>query len=241
MADDEWDRVRADRSVAEIERLEQERLENAKSAAGEARELIRRFVLSDVKILRQLRRHTGYLDTYGVAIDRPDEIDRSDLFAPWDDALNTIEQTNSPRQLHREIELTDREFRDEEERKPEDNDEANPVEEHVQMWWRAGPRRYPMWLTTSREYAQFYGSPIYSVQVAGNILDLSDVTDVDVPEDVELPVMRRTSSGEMYEWAEKAAKELQEMGYDGVIVWQWHADYGPEEEPQKTLLLFEAP
>jgi hypothetical protein len=94
-----------------------------------------------------------------------------------------------------------------------------------QRWYRGGPLGdKPRWLTPSRAVADFYGPPVHECAVAGTILDLRQMG-VDVDDDA-VPVQVETSSGEAYEWAELAWKELRRLGYDGVMVKQWHADFG---------------
>lgn len=122
MPDDEWDRARADRSVGEIERLELERLENAKAAMRETKAFIRDFVASDKRLLRQIRHLVGYLDANGIwPTHDPDEITVEDLIAPWEDAINATEPVNDPRELLRLIEDAEREY--EEERREQEQDD----------------------------------------------------------------------------------------------------------------------
>jgi hypothetical protein len=101
-----------------------------------------------------------------------------------------------------------------------------------------------IWLAADEDYARFFGGEdVRPYRVAGNVLDLSEMDiDVDVDAMVDSGVPRdtaeiRTSSGELYEWAERAAWELQDLGYDGVIVYQQHYQYGPES--QRTILVFD--
>lgn len=122
MADEEWDRSKADRYAVDIGRLESERLENTKRAMREAREFIRDFVASDKKLLRQIRRLTGYLDENGIwPTHDSDEISVDDLIAPWEDAINnTSEPVNDVRELLRLIEEADEEY--EQERREQEED-----------------------------------------------------------------------------------------------------------------------
>lgn len=105
------------------------------------------------------------------------------------------------------------------------------------IWFRGGGRKRGKaeWFAESETIAAFYGV-VEAIHIGDewNLLDLTE-HGVDVPEE-GLPVDARTSSGEMYEWAEKSWKELRGMGYDGVVVRQWHADYS--DEPYTALLFW---
>lgn len=110
------------------------------------------------------------------------------------------------------------------------------------IWWRGGavPRDRPVWLAASREYAAFYGEDVSKCEVRGKILDLTSLgVDVDhaaLASYVDRPIS--TSSDEMYEWAENAARQLHDSGYSGVAVMQWNAKF--DDEPQRTALIFDS-
>jgi hypothetical protein len=121
MTDEEWDRSKADRYAADIGRLESERLENTKRALRETKEFIRDFVASDKRILRQIRRLTGYLDENGIwPTHDPDDISTEDLIAPWEDAINAAEPVNDVRDLFQLIEEAEEEY--EQERREQEED-----------------------------------------------------------------------------------------------------------------------
>ena len=109
-------------------------------------------------------------------------------------------------------------------------------------WFRGGKSREipPVWWAKSRVYAEFYGDEVFELEPDGTLLDLSAMG-VDIDEEalkrgaLETPY---TTSGEMYEWAEKSWKTLREAGYSGVIVKQWHANFG---DTAYTSLLYWGP
>ena len=113
----------------------------------------------------------------------------------------------------------------------------------MSVWFRGGKsKKIPVWWSKSRDYAEFYEGELFRLEMqdTDRILDLADIgVDVDAEflVDAGLPVPR-TSSGEMYEWAEKSWRELQALGFAGVIVKQWHADFG--DRAYTSLLLWES-
>jgi hypothetical protein len=101
------------------------------------------------------------------------------------------------------------------------------------VWYRGGgAKRGPAWYAKSERVAAFYGDPVVRCSVEGELLDLTAMG-VDVDERI-VPVRADTVSGEAYEWAEEAWERLRGLGYDGVVVRQWHAAYGPH--PYTALL-----
>ena len=95
------------------------------------------------------------------------------------------------------------------------------------VWYRGGGVKHGLaWYVKSERVAAFYGEPVVRCTVAGELLDLTAMG-VDVDDRV-VPVQVDTSSGEAYEWAQEAWQLLRDLGYDGVVVKQWHYEYSPQ-------------
>ena len=118
--------------------------------------------------------------------------------------------------------------------------------------WYRGDRRglpripTPAWFARDRCYASWYargGAVVEMRPGRGRILNLLAIGIDHDGAAISKMIPRRTpawlraaleaiapTSGEMYEWAEKAYPLLAEAGYFGVAVRQWHSDYGDAAE-----------